>query len=62
MEWSDYVPEEQTLDVEVGVYHVTVLTRRPDSGVLGDNQDLYIYFEKIEEMPDLKWDAVPQLF
>lgn len=62
MEWSDYVPEEQKMIVDSGIYHVTVLTRLPDSGICGDNQDIYIYLEKIQQMPELTWDGVPELF
>jgi len=62
MEWSDYVPEEQTIDADEGIYHLTVLTGKPSSGILGDNQDIYIYLNKLEEMPDLKWDGVPFLY
>lgn len=62
MEWSDYVPEEQKVVVDDGIYHVTVLTRKPISGIWGDNQDIYIYLNKIEKMPELKWDGVPILF
>ena len=43
MEWSNYVPEEQQIFIEEGIYHLTVLTRRPISGIWGDDQDIYIY-------------------
>ena len=43
MEWSNYIPKEQQIVVDDGVYHVTVLTRRPSSGILGDNQYIYIF-------------------
>lgn len=62
MEWSNYIPKEQKIVVNDGIYHVTVLTRKPSSGILGDNQDIYIYFNKIEKIPELKWDGVPSLF
>ena len=61
-EWSDEVPEEQTIDLDDGVYHVTVITKRPESGIWGDNQDIYLYFQTIDEMPKLSWKGVPYLF
>ena len=62
MEWSEFVPEEQTIEIEEGIYHISIVTRKPMSGVWGDNQDIYIYFEKIAKMPELTWDSVPLLF
>ncbi len=62
MEWSNYVPEEQQIEVEEGIYHLTILTNRPSSGIWGDNQDIYIYMNKLNEMPALTWKGVPQLF
>lgn len=62
MEWSDFVPDEQKIMVHEGIYHVTVLTRKPSSGIWGDNQEIYFYMNKIDEMPELQWDGVPLLF
>lgn len=61
-EWSDEVPEEQVIDIADGIYHVTVMTRKPASGRLGDNQDIYLFFNPIDAMPELKWTGVPYLF
>lgn len=62
MDWCDDVPEEQQVQVEEGIYHLTILTRRPNSGIWGDNQDIYIFMNRLEEMPRLSWKGVPQLF
>ncbi|MCR4637236.1 MAG: hypothetical protein K5754_13505 [Butyrivibrio sp.] len=62
MEWSNFVPEEQTYEIEEGIYHVSVLTNKPFSGKIGDNQDVFIYFQKINEMPELTWEGVPIIF
>lgn len=62
MEWSDYVPEEQQIEVDEGIYHLTILTNRPNSGKWGDDQDIYVFMKKLEEMPKLNWKGVPQLF
>lgn len=62
MDWCDDVPEEQQVWVEEGIYHLTILTKQPDSGIWGDNQDIYIFMNKLAEMPRLSWNGVPQLF
>lgn len=61
-EWSNDVPEMQQIIVEEGIYHLTVLTCKPNSGIWGDNQDICIYFNKLKNMPKLNWNGVPQLF
>ncbi|MCM1252195.1 MAG: hypothetical protein NC321_05190 [Clostridium sp.] len=62
MEWSDYVPEEQQTEVEEGIYHLTILTNKPSSGIWGDDQDIYVFMNKLDKMPVLNWKGVPQLF
>ena len=62
MEWSGTAPEEQQIELEDGFYHLTVLTRLPDSGYWGGEQTIYIYFNKLDAMPQLTWKGVPQLF
>lgn len=61
MDWSRDCPGEQQLCVEDGVYHLTVLTARPASGIWGDGQEIYIYMQKLDAMPELAWEGVPQL-
>lgn len=62
MEWSSDCPAEQQIDIEDGVYHMTISTARPKSNIWGDDQDIYIYLNKIEKMPELTWTGVPELF
>jgi len=62
MEWSDEVPEEQVIDIKEVIYHITVLTSNSKKGAIGDEQDVYIYFKEIDEMPKLCWNGVPCLF
>ena len=62
MEWSNDCPEEQILSIDPGYYHITLCTKRPVSGVLGDNQTIYVYLNRMEKMPELNWLGVPQLF
>ena len=62
MEWSSDCPPEQQIAVEDGVYHLTISTAKPQSGIWGDHQDIYIFLNKVEEMPELTWKGVPELF
>lgn len=62
MEWSCNCPEEQILYVEPGYYHITLCTKCPSSGIWGDNQTIYVYLNKLNEMPTINWLGVPQLF
>ena len=62
MEWSGEAPDDQQIDIEDGFYHMTVLTRLPESGYWGADQIIYIYFKKLDSMPQLAWNGVPQLF
>lgn len=61
MDWCDDVPKEQQVSVKEGIYHLTVLTRKPQSGIWGDTQDIYIFMNKLDEMPKLSWEGIPQL-
>ncbi len=62
MEWSVECPKEQILNIVPGYYHITLCTKCPESGVWGDNQTIYVYLNKLNEMPELVWNGVPQLF
>ena len=61
-EWSRDVPEEQKIIMPDGIYHVTVITRKPESNIWGDNQQIFMYFNRLDETPQLKWSGVPSLF
>lgn len=61
-EWSTDCPEEQILKIEPGYYHITLCTKCPHSGIWGDSQIIYVYLNKLDEMPALNWPGVPQLF
>lgn len=62
MEWYNDCPKEQCVNVPNGYYHVTILTSKPQTNIWGDNQEIYIFLNAIEEMPQLTWTGVPQLF
>lgn len=61
-EWSDEVPDDQTVEMEDGFYYVTVLTKKPSSGIWGDSQEILLYFKRIDMMPELTWKGIPHLF
>lgn len=61
-EWSTDCPEEQILPITPGYYHITLCTRKPDSGIWGDRQTIYVYLNKLDKMPRLTWPGVPMLF
>lgn len=61
MEWSNDCPEEQQLLLNDGIYHLTVSTVKPESGIWGDNQVIYIHLNRLNEMPELTWTGVPLL-
>jgi len=61
MEWNKDVPAEQQFNLDDGFYKLNVFTKKPESGMWGDNQEIYIFFEKQSEMPILTWEGVPDL-
>ena len=61
-EWSSECPPEQILSIKPGYYHITLCTRKPDSGIWGDDQIIYVYLNELDAMPVLAWRGVPLLF
>lgn len=59
MDWSSDC--ENILELENGIYHITLCTQVPKSGIYGDDQEIYVYLQKLDEMPLLAWEGVPQL-
>ncbi|MHC1686058.1 MAG: hypothetical protein AB6733_24540 [Clostridiaceae bacterium] len=62
IDWDSYCPKEQQIQLEDGAYHITLNTRRPKSGIYGDYQEIYVFLNKLDKMPKLMWEGVPQLF
>lgn len=62
MEWSKDCPKKQILTITPGFYHITLCTKKPESGIWGDEQTIYVYLNKLDSMPKLKWNGVPTLF
>ena len=61
-DWNTDFPQEQILSLPDGYYHITVCTKKPESGYWGDDQIICLYFNELEEMPELTWPGVPYLF
>jgi hypothetical protein len=61
MDWDPECPEDQTLRLADGIYHVTVVGDGAASGILGDNQEIEIYFAPLEEWPRLAKEGIPTL-
>jgi hypothetical protein len=61
MDWSSNCPQQHTIDIDDGFYHITLLSRDPPSGVLGDNQKILMYLQKLDELPILNIRGVPTL-
>lgn len=61
LDWSPECPPQQIIPIEDGIYHVTLCSRLPISGILGRNQEILVYLNKLEAMPELKYGGVPTL-
>lgn len=60
MDWmKGYYPKENTIEIEDGYYHITLHGNKTLSGRLGDNQVIYVYFNKLDSMPKLKYSGIP---
>lgn len=62
MEWNTEISEDQQIMIEDGFYHLTLLTKLPDEGYWGADQTIYIFFNRLDSMPELAWNDVPQLY
>lgn len=61
IDWNPECPLEQIIPIDSGYYHMTLCTRQPDSGVWGDEQTIFVYLNKLDSMPELKYADVPTL-
>lgn len=59
MNWRKNCPINQCIELENGFYHITLYGDVPSSGVLGDSQIIYVYLNKLNSMPALRYDGVP---
>lgn len=61
LDWTSQCPEEQILELEEGIYHVTLCSNRPPSDVIGDNQLIHVSLQKLDKFPALAIHGVPTL-
>ena len=61
LSWDPMCPETQVLGMENGIFHVTLVSNEPASGVLGDEQLIEVYFTKLDEWPALATEGIPTL-
>ena len=59
--WRPHDDESQVLHLRNGIYHVTLLTSIPQSGIIGDHQEIWVFFQKLEAMPALSKVGMPYL-
>jgi hypothetical protein len=61
MDWSELCPDEQCVELDDGFYHITLLSNSPESEIIGDDQVICMYLNKLDEMPGLRFSGVPTL-
>lgn len=59
MDWKSNCQPNQVIQIENGFYHVTLCGNISASGILGDNQEINVYLQLIDKMPELKYAGVP---
>lgn len=60
-EWSAECPPAQMLTLPDGIYHVTLCSNVPRSGIIGDNQEIHVYLQLLDRFPALAREGVPTL-
>jgi hypothetical protein len=61
MDWHADCPPHRMLRLEDGFYHVTLCSNLPPSGILGDDQEVFVYLQKLAEFPKLAKQGIPTL-
>jgi hypothetical protein len=61
MHWIRDCPRSQVMTVPDGFYVVTVYSSPPPSGIIGDDQTIYLHLERVCQRPTLMWGGIPQL-
>lgn len=61
MDWDPECPRDQRLELPSGIYHVTLCSSTPESGVLGDDQTIEVYLQPLSEFPNLAKEGIPHL-
>ncbi len=61
LRWEPESRADIKIDIESGNYEVIVCSWMPESGILGQNQQINMYFNKTETLPKLHYEGVPTL-
>lgn len=59
MDWSKEYCNNISVKLDNGYYHITLLGNDSESGILGDEQLIDIYFNKCDELPLIACEGVP---
>ena len=61
MDWHKDCPKNQELPLPDGLYHVTLCSNAPASGILGENQIIHVYLQQLDALPYLAKRGIPTL-
>ena len=61
LQWRTACPAGQSIELDDGFYHVTLCSDAPESGILGDDQLIHVYLQKLDEFPRLAKQGIPTL-
>lgn len=61
MDWRAECLPGHSIELEDGFYHVTLCSNRPSSGTLGDDQEIHVYLQKLDDFPNLAKQGIPTL-
>ena len=61
MDWRKDCAPDRIVELTDGFYHVTLCSNTPSSGILGDNQNIDIYLQKLNAFPKLAKQCIPTL-
>ena len=60
LSWTRECPSNQQISLKNGYYDMKICSAVPNSGIIGDSQEIVIFLEKVKQMPELRWNGVPQ--
>jgi hypothetical protein len=61
LDWAPACPLQQQLSLPDGIYHVTLCSNTPASGILGDDQTIRVYLNRLRQFPKLARQGIPTL-